>query len=228
MPGERPTRTESIFVRSNVLPPLRPAPFFWPFPIFRHLVPPFALARSHDSPRSHAIGRPLLPSLRWTIRFLCRLTLLIVRDSNIECRYVAERSTTITLPGERRRNGAYAVGAPGKTRIREKRTRVKGGARDTVLCNRRRFFFHLPEIPGDLGRVDRKFVQLLNGQIDVRCATKVSPLRRPFLPRKRTLKSTVNHERLPTTVRGKSSLDRYIAFFEEAFASFPQRSRDNC
>lgn len=78
-------------------------------------------------------------------------------------------------------------------------------------------FFPPPEIPADLRRVDRKFVQFLNGQIDVRRAMKVSPQHRPFLPRKRTLKSTVNHECLPTTVRGKSSLNRYFAFLEEAY-----------
>lgn len=120
------------------------------------------LSSSHSSVRARPLARLASfaryrpsPSCfsRWTIRFLCRLTLLIALDRDIECRYVAERSTTITLPGERGRNGAHAVGAPGKTRIREKRTRVKGGARDTVLCNRRRFFFHLRryrEISGGL------------------------------------------------------------------------------
>lgn len=125
MPGERPTRTESIFVRSNVLPPLRPAPFFWPSPIFRYLIPPFALARSHDSFASFARYRPP-PSLpRSTIRFIRRLTLLIAFDRDIECRYVAKRSTTVTLPGERGRS--LCVGTLGKTNPRKK-ARVKGEA----------------------------------------------------------------------------------------------------
>lgn len=47
MPGERPTRTESIFVRPNVLPPPRSAPFSLPSPCTSS---PFSV---RDSLRSH-------------------------------------------------------------------------------------------------------------------------------------------------------------------------------
>jgi len=62
MPGERPTRTESIFVRPNVLPPPRPAPFFTPF----HRPPPLfaiSLHRSRDSLRSHGTREPSISPL---------------------------------------------------------------------------------------------------------------------------------------------------------------------
>lgn len=125
------------------------------------------------------------------------------------------------LTGER--DGAYAViSARPEKQIREKRRALKAG--EAVLSAVDVDFFPPPEIPADLRRVDRKFVPILKtGQIDVRCTTKVSP----FLSRKRALKSTVNHDRLPTTVRGKSSwID--TSRFSKRRTLCPQKSHDNC
>lgn len=65
------------------------------------------LSSSHSSVRARLLARlasfaryrpPPSSCPRWTIRFPCRLTLLITSDRDIECRYVAEL-TTITLLG---------------------------------------------------------------------------------------------------------------------------------
>lgn len=148
MPGERPTRTESIFVRPNVLPPLRPAPFF-------HVLSPspsrsFARVRSRDSPRSHGgstgarwsiLASSSFPIARPSVSALPGINVINCCGSRYRISIYAARPTTITLPGEprdRRRACMRPEARPEKHDAPQKRdTRVKVGRRDDALRSRR-------------------------------------------------------------------------------------------
>lgn len=135
MPGERPTRTESIFVRSNVLPPLRPAPFFRPSHpplIFRHLVPSFARYRPSSFPR---LQINVINCLRSRYRVSIRGG--TIDDDHLTGRTQTERGLRGRRDGKNARKGRAL-----KT--------------DAVLCDRRRFSPPLEtsgDHPGILGGV---------------------------------------------------------------------------
>lgn len=108
--------------------------FFFPRP-FRSLSRSFIHARSLACSRlaPFARYRPLASfSPRLSSRFFSAgLTLLIDLHRDIESRYAAGRRSPYSATAD----GAYAIDASGKTRARKRRTRVKGGARDRILCS---------------------------------------------------------------------------------------------
>lgn len=93
MPRERPTRTESIFVRSNVLPPLRPAPFLY-VPFLRHL------ARTTCSIRTVSTGESLASFSPWLVHSSSLHGINVINCSGSRY-WISIRDEMITLPGER-------------------------------------------------------------------------------------------------------------------------------
>jgi len=210
MPGERPTRTESIFVRPNVLPPPCPAPFSTPslsLPLFA-----ISLHRSRDSLRSHG-ARPeyLASSSPWrgcppSVLPVAGLTLLIAPDRDIESRYATRRTTTITLPGERGGSScarcAWKNASPRGSDARLKAGRKERSSTTDIVPSLIFFFLTAAEISGvqpARGRVDCKSVRFANQR-------RSTITRRFFL-------LYFSSRVLRWTLRGKKkSFDRHSAF----------------
>lgn len=139
MPRERPTRTESIFVRSNVLPPLRPAPFLL-VPFVRYLARIARFIRTVSTRSLASSSRDLSTRL-----LSAGLMLLIVLHPDIESRYAMRRSPYLTWRAQTK----FMLSTSSEKRESKRNTYVKCVASDVVFCSRDRFlidFFPQSEI----------------------------------------------------------------------------------